>query len=44
MMLKTLEKACSMVIVPRGEVRLVFPFCDASAALNAPAITRDGGM
>lgn len=31
-MLKKLEKARSMVIVPRGEVRLVFPFSDASAA------------
>lgn len=43
-MLKTLEKACPLVIVPRSEVRLVFPFTHASSALNAPAITRDGGM
>lgn len=33
-----------MVIVPRREVRLVFPFNDASSALNAPAITQDAGM
>lgn len=43
-MLKTLEKACPLVIVPHSEVRLVFPFTDASSALNAPAIARDGGM
>lgn len=43
-MLKTLGKACSMVIVPHWEVRLVFAFSDANSALNAPAITQAGGM
>lgn len=33
-----------MVIVPRREVRLVFPSNDASSALNAPAVTQGGGM